>query len=189
MRSGRTYEVFVGGKPVGLVGSTVRTLKQRRSNRYIARFGPTVELRLIREVPRHESEDDISYNFHLKAAEALDIAKRKTYEEDGGLNQMSPLIQAAGRSLLDTELGRLGGLAGGRKGGLISGRRSVENGHLARLRTPEHQSAAGRIGGRIGGPRGSRESKVCAGQMGSQKGLCQRWNINRGKPCVCGNHR
>jgi hypothetical protein len=188
MKSGRKYEVFVNGRPVGLVGSTVRTLKQRRSNRYIARFGPTVELRLIREVPRHEGYSDQDYNFRLKAAEAMDIVRKKTWVEDGGLNKMSPLVQASGSPMLEAERGRLGGIAGGRNGGLISGRKSVENGHLASLRTPEHQREAGRRGGRVGGPiggtKGRHEDKVRAGRIA----MCKRWSINRGKSCVCGVH-
>ena len=121
MRTGRTYEVFVNDKPAGLVGSTTRTLEQRRKNHYLKRFGPAVELRLIREVPRPESYSEMDYNFYLKACEAMDIARKKTYIEDGGLNKISPLIQALGHPMLDSEMARLGGLAGGHKGGLIGG--------------------------------------------------------------------
>jgi len=169
VRSGRTYEVFVDGKPVGLVGSTIRSLVERRSNGYTKRFGRGVELRLIREVLRHKSEDDESYNFHLKAAEALDIARKKTYREDGGLNKISPLIQAIGHpAILEMERGRMGGRAsiqwakanpeqaflnsskagklGGRKGGLLGGKRvrelypnmAEENGHRQGLINAEN---------------------------------------------------
>jgi len=236
MRPGCTYEVFVADKPIRLVGSTILTLKQRRSNGYVKRFGPEVELRLIREIPRHETEDDVSYNFHLKAAEALDIVRKKTYLENGGLNKVSPLIQAIGHPVLEAEMGHLGGK--------ISGRINVENGHLARIRTPEHQREAGRISGRKAVDSGrlatiqTSENQAKAGRvavesgqiqalgrtegrkrvesgllasvchLGSKKAkalgvgifaagmqvkgncisLCKRWNINRGKPCVCGAH-
>jgi len=74
---------------------------------------------------------------------------------------------------------------------------------------PEHQKAAGRRGGRmqpheakvrggrLGGLAGSYEDKVRAGRISGQKAvasgqlasaLCRRWNINRNKPCVCGQH-
>lgn len=52
---------------------------------------------------------------------------------------------------------------GGHTQGLIQGRKNVENGHLASLRTKEHQSRAGRMGALMGGP----------------KGRHTRWHINR----------
>jgi len=177
MRSGRTYEVLVNGEPIGLVGSTLLTLKGRRRNGYIKRFGQGVELRLIREIPRHESEDDVSYNFHLKAAEALDIARKKTYFGTGGLNKISPLLQTMGRSMLESEMGRIGGLIQGRRNaknrtgvcapgvvekagrknvesghiqalGRIQGRKNAKSGRLKHIRTLEESVKGGRIGGR-----------------------------------------
>ena len=163
MRTGRTYEVFVGGKPAGLVGSTVRTLEQRRAAGYVKRFGPTVELRLIREVPRHESEDDASYNFHLKAAEALDIARKKTYIKDGGLNKISPLIQAIGHPMLEVEMGRIGGYIGGKRSHECHPEMAANNGkkygskggkQTHRLH-PELASENGNKGGRANAIRGT----------------------------------
>jgi hypothetical protein len=268
------------------VGSTIRTLAKRRVNGYTRRFGQGVELRLIREIPRPEDYSDSDYNFYLKACEAMDIARKKTYIEHGGLNKISPLIQAYGKSILEEEMGKIGGRIGIRKmpreamlrgasnagkigikkmsreakvrgalnqpreakvrGGLTQGlkhrengtgifsltpeerkqasskggrkavesghlakvrtvehqreagrkggRKSVESGHLARIRAPldhtsEHQRRAGCIGGRIGGPvsirKMPREAKVRGGQISG----CRRWNVNRGKPCTCGQHR
>jgi hypothetical protein len=78
-------------------------------------------------------------------------------------------------------MSRLGKIYGSRCGlinGPIFGRKNVENGHLDRIRplagnkgitaaiqrNPNHQLHAGNIG------------------------RCIRWNIKRGKSCVCGNH-
>ena len=47
-------------------------------------------------------------------------------------------------------------------GGRISGRNNANNGHLASLRTPEHQRAAGRLGGIVGGR--------IAGRMAAESG-------------------
>jgi hypothetical protein len=209
----------------------MRPLKQRRTAGYVKRFGQSVELRLIREVPRHESEDDINYNFHLKAAEALDIARKKTYVEDGGLNKLSPLIQAMGHPMLEAEMGKIGGriggriggpiairkisrdakVRGGRKSGLIQGRRNAESGHMRALGL---SGIGARIGGKISGPvlgRKNVESGHLAyiskkgGQVAGRKAAksgqlartaskggcistCKRWNIDRGKPCICGKH-
>ena len=100
---------------MGLVGSTIRTLAKRRVNGYTRRFGQGVELRLIREIPRPEDYSDSDYNFYLKACEAMDIARKKTYIEHGGLNKISPLIQAYGKSILEEEMGKIGGRIGIRK--------------------------------------------------------------------------
>lgn len=54
----------------------------------------------------------------------------------------------------------------GRIGGRIAGRKNIESGHLARLRTPEHQARAGRIGGRIGG-----RKNVETGHLASIRGM------------------
>jgi len=204
MTSGRTYEVFVDGKPVRLVGSTIRTLKVRRSSNYTKRFGSNVELRLIREVPRPEDYSDSDYNFYLKACEALDIARKKTYTEDGGLNRISPLIQALGHPTLEREMGRIGNRKGKARGGKIGGRIggrivSLMSGHMQKANRLQPQEAKSRggitqgyknksnklgffapgmtsKGGRIGGP------------IGARVGNCKRWNIDRGKACICGKH-
>jgi hypothetical protein len=202
MRSGRTYEVFVDDKPVKLVGSTLLSLKERRKNGYIKRFGPTVELRLIREIPRHENEDDVAYNFHLKASEALDIARKKTYIKDGGLNKISPLIQAIGGTMLETERGKIGGLSqpreakvrGGRTQGYIQGpknvesgqiralgRKNVETGRLRKICTFEVQSKGGKIGGRIAVKTGQLK-RVCTSEVCSKGGRIQgRKNVESGQ--------
>lgn len=58
---------------------------------------------------------------------------------------------------------------GGSIGGVISGRKAVESGHLARLRTKEHQQEAGRKGG---------QAAVDSGQVVSLAHL--RWHVRRG---------
>jgi hypothetical protein len=156
MRLGRTYEVFVDGKPVGLVGSTTHTLTERRRGGYVKRFGPSVELRLIREVPRPEGYSDLDYNFRLKAAEAMDIVRKKTYIENGGLNKVSPLLQAFGHPMLEAEIGKIGGR--------VQGRRNVESGHLASITTLENSAKGGRIGGPISIRNQPREVKVRNGR-------------------------
>ena len=140
MRSGRVYEVFVNGEPVKLVGSTVRTLKQRRSSGYVKRFGAGVDLRLVREIARPADYSNKDFEFYLRACEAMDIARKGTYDEHGGLNKLSPLVQSLGYPLI-SEIAQLGGRIGGRK--------NAESGHLASIATFESRSKGGRIGGRI----------------------------------------
>lgn len=212
MKSGRTYEVFVDGNPVGLVGSTTNSLEWRRQKGYTKRFGQGVELRLIREVPRHESESDVDYNFHLKAAEALDIAKKKAYWEDGGLNKVSPLIQAIGHPMLEKEMGRIGGKIGGSLGArnqprevkVNNGRKGDREGKARSGRNVpmEARVRGGRKGGLIGGQSNAKNhTGFCgrslekmradgrkAGRIGFPIALCNRWNIKRGKSCTCGSH-
>lgn len=161
MHSGRIYEVFVDGVPVNLIGSTVKSLEQRRRNGYTKRFGLSVELRVVREIPRPAGYSDSDYNFYLKACEARDIARKHTYIETGGLNKISPLIQVLGHPMLEREMGKIGGRASvtsgqlakiqiienQRKGGSIAGRKNIESGHLKNIRTLEHQRAAGRVAG------------------------------------------
>jgi hypothetical protein len=88
---------------------------------------------------------------------------------------------------------------GGKIGGKISGRKNVETGHMDSMHTIDNQRKGGRKniesghitsiatkescskGGKIGGRKG--------GLKGGPIGMCQRWNINRGKPCTCGKHQ
>jgi hypothetical protein len=100
MKVGKIYEVYANGKSVRLIGSTSQSLKERRRNKYVKRFGLTVELRLVREIVRPVGYDDRDFDFYLKSCEAMDITRKKSYREDGGLNLISPLIQALGGKLL-----------------------------------------------------------------------------------------
>lgn len=50
--------------------------------------------------------------------------------------------------------GRIGGARGGRISGRITGRINVESGHLEHLRSPQHQSVAGTVGGNLAAERG-----------------------------------
>ena len=71
----------------------------------------------------------------------------------------------------------------------LGGKKHVESGHLARLRTPEHQRNAGKLGGKIQGKRNAESDQwVRIQRMGAKVANCSRWNISRGKPCVCGQH-
>ena len=63
------------------------------------------------------------------------------------------------------------------------GQQSVENGRLASYRTPEHQSEAGKRGGRV-----KSEAKLAACRANFKIASCLRYNIRRGKPCTCGKH-
>jgi hypothetical protein len=99
------------------------------------------------------------------------------------------------------------------KGGRAQGRRNIESGQLASIaglggrKCVENgldYAAMGRIGGRKGGRNQPREVKAANGRSTREKGLgifapgasgagsrvtnCLRWNIRRGKPCVCGRH-
>jgi hypothetical protein len=87
---------------------------------------------------------------------------------------------------------------GGRAQGLIQGQKNVENGLLASLRTPKHQSDAGRISGRNNVENGhmSRirnlpQTKVAQREAGLRAALfnnCTMWHIKRGKSCICKRH-
>jgi hypothetical protein len=169
MRSGRTYEVFLNGNPLGIVGSTILSLSQRRVHGYTRKFGAAVELRLIREVPIPKGYNEEGYRFYLASCETFDIIRRKTWIEDGGRNIKSPLAQLLGlvqltkneRRLLGKRVGQQNIKSGqikrlalrkdwrfstGQKMGLRygahQGRVNAESGLLKRNRTPEHQQKA-----------------------------------------------
>ena len=65
-----------------------------------------------------------------------------------------------------------------------AGRRSG----LKSAQKPGFMAGIGRLGGSIGGRRGSHDDHSRAGLIGSLIGNCKRWNIDRGKPCTCGKH-
>lgn len=95
-----------------------------------------------------------------------DLTGRDYVQECHKCNQarMSPEAKArqSARGFTDDERAQ-----GGRTRALTGGTED-----LARARTLEHQSTAGRLGA----------------AAGSRKALCQRWNINRGLSCTCGRH-
>ncbi len=211
------YEVFVNNRPTRLVGSTTQTLAQRRRNGYTKRFGPTVELHLVREVSRPDGYSDSDFNFYLKACEAMDIARKKTYQEHGGLNKISPLVQALGHPMLEAEMGRVGGHIAVKSGQIYkigslpqskaarreNGKKLVENGHFSRITTSESCARGGSTGGATQGRKNvetghiiriaTAEGRAKGGRKTADSGYlatarCKRWNINRGTPCVCGQH-
>jgi len=57
------------------------------------------------------------------------------------------------------------------------GQTNVESGHMDRMRAKADLAAGGRTAGRMAAENGT-----------LAKAICKRWNINRGKPCVCGTH-
>jgi|SRR5208282_1583469 len=65
-----------------------------------------------------------------------------SYPDEGGFNKTIP------RSEDYQNIGRIGGLIRGP----ALGRENVKNGHLAKIRTHEHQVAAARLGGSVQGP-------------------------------------
>jgi len=71
-----------------------------------------------------------------------------------------------------------------KEGWLKAGRIAVENGQLASLRTAEHQRKAGRERIRLYGIPSTPEGRA----KGGRSTCCLRWNIRRGKLCVCGTH-
>ena len=68
---------------------------------------------------------------------------------------------------------------GGLTGGVIAGQNNVQSGYIAKL---------GRTHGAINVEKMPRESKVLGGKIGGPIAMCKRWNINRGKSCICGHH-
>lgn len=72
-----------------------------------------------------------------------------------------------------------------RNNGRVQGRKNVESGQLAKVSTTESRIKGGHIAGRISG-----HKAVESGHWArvASSGACQRWNINRGKPCTCGKH-
>ena len=82
-------------------------------------------------------------------------------------------------------LGRSG--VGGRIGGPIQGRKHAENKTGVCGRTPEQISEHAYMGGCISGRKAVESGQIQAlGRSGITN--CLRWNIRRGKSCVCGKH-
>lgn len=75
------------------------------------------------------------------------------------------------------------------KGGKTQGRNNVKNGHLAII-----ASKGGKVSGKIQGRKNAYDGHLASirskenSAKGARKANCLRWNIRRGKPCVCGNH-
>ncbi len=197
-----------------MVGSTTKPLRERtwgyRSTMKWFRDG-RYELVTIRVV-NHDNPE--IFPVYLKAVENCEIARNHTWREEGGRNKIAPLIQWMGSAQFEFERGRLGGIVGGKvagrkaaesgqiqRAGVLGrkknmengqpfrlGRHNVESGHLAKLRTPEHQAKAGRIGGKLGGktqgPIQGRKNadsgllaKICAN--GGRAASHLRWHVNR----------
>jgi hypothetical protein len=84
-------------------------------------------------------------------------------------------------------IGHIGGLIGGHKGGITAIRKlsreaKVRGGkEAARIQPREAKVRGGHAGGSIGGHLG--------GPIGALITNCLRWNVHRGKPCICGKHK
>jgi hypothetical protein len=180
MLIGRIYAVYVKGKFIRLIGSTERELKHRRRE-HARKFGPTTRLKLIREIT-DTIGDKLFFRLRLRIAEALEVAKRKCYVEDGGLNKTSPALQ--GLALWDVDLGATSGrIAVQRKlgihapgmqklGGLtILKRRLGIHSRKFRKRCihPSRESCI------RGGRAGSRADKIRASRLGTHV----RWHLQR----------
>lgn len=88
-----------------------------------------------------------------------------------------------------------------RKGGLVTGNNNIKTGHIQRLgreniksgrlasvTTKETCAAGGRRHFELYGNPGTFEGRSKVGRIYGRITCCLRWNIRRGKPCVCGNH-
>ncbi len=212
-----------------MVGSTIRSLGSRTTGYRKHRWFRAGKYRLV-AIRAVEHEDKEFFPIYLKAVENCEIARNHTWKDEGGRNQMAPLVQWMGSPMLESEKGRIGGLIGirrmteeirsraGKIGGKISGRKAaesgqiqragilgrkknmetgqpsrlgkqnVENGHLAKLRTTEHQAKAGRKGGLLGGKTQGRIQGPKNIASGLLKSICAdggraaghtRWHIKR----------
>lgn len=116
----------------------------------------------------------------------------KTAVESG---QLASVAGMGGRVAVESgQLARLRTPEHQRKVAAASGRKAVESGRLTHIATFESRSKAGKRNiesghisklGRKYGPVNGRKA-VESGFM--PKLLCTRWNINRGKSCICGKH-
>ena len=122
--------------------------------------------------------------YHIRIA-VNEYAEYNKIPPEKRRNKQSPLLQLD-RVSSSEDLARIGGRNQPREAKVAGGRNGSRN------QPREAKAAAGRIGGRnqpreakaAAGRNGSREAKAA----GSRIGNCKRWNINRGKPCVCGVH-
>ena len=135
------------------VGSTTQFLSQRFNAAYRRKHSNHF-LREVRVIESNEfdwykkGDYDCPFLWHLAAIEHLEMLKMNTYRKGPLSNKQSPLDQKA-FGFVAGVAGTIGGQIGGKIGGKINGRKRVESGALAALRTPEHQSKAGKAAGRL----------------------------------------
>lgn len=101
------------------------------------------KLEPYRTVARNGMSDE-DYGMYAAAVEHMEICRNRTWDVQGGRNRMSPVCQMVWGPEARREVARMGGSIGG----ITAGRKAVESGHLASLRTPEHQGAAAKCAGR-----------------------------------------
>lgn len=124
-----------------------------------------------------------------KTAEAFLITRRR-----GGKTQGRKNVESGHLANIRSKAGKMGGRTnaqsghmerlgksgvGGRLGGKIGGRKNAESGLLTRIRTFDSCSRGGKRAAELH-PNHAREA--------GRKGICSRWNVGQGKPCVCGQH-
>jgi hypothetical protein len=130
--------------------------------------------------------EPIANQIEANEAETIAMFQFRTWHGyEGGMNLTVP--GCADYTALARNQPREAKVRGGRIGGRIAGRRNVESGHLAKLRTPEHQRQAARMAGRrnvesghlrsissLGARSQPRESKVFGGQVTQMKRKIKR---------------
>jgi hypothetical protein len=131
-------------------------------------------------------------------SEVVNIFKLHTWRGYGGMNLELPGFQnyaeftkLAGAIAVQTgQLLRVASL-GGKIGGKIAGKIAVETGQLKSV-----AHLGGKVSGSLTGDKAPWK-KITGKLLGDRnaksglliKALCQRWNINRGKICTCGDHK
>lgn len=179
------YDAYPEGQDFPIYGGSTKDLKRRQKEHRKSHpdwFGKGI----LKEVRKVEGwfETESSFDAYVAVVEQAHIIDRG-YEDALGENQVLPVDAYLNGFCPTFEMRRKAGLTSGpiqgRKNaenghmqaigkfyGLIQGQKNVESGHIqaiaALARTPEHQRMAGQISN------------------------CFRWQIQRGKPCVCGRH-
>jgi hypothetical protein len=106
----------------------------------------------------------------------LSPEQRKLGSRNGGITQGRKNVENVG---FLSRAGKVGGRVGNREGKKLSGLAAVKRGDG--MHSPEIRKRNGKTQGKINADNGHL-NKI------SKKARCQRWDINRGKPCVCGQH-
>jgi hypothetical protein len=150
--TGRIYHVVdkTTGEVVK-VGSTICSLKKRFAypdyqKKYTNHFLREAKVLISGELDWYQKNDPYCpFLWHLVASEHMEIVRQKTFDKGEFSNQISPLVQKY--------VGFDGWLYGS-VGGKIAGKKNVESGHWATLRTHEiimmGAKAAGALAARTG---------------------------------------
>jgi hypothetical protein len=175
------------------VGSTTNSLKRRFSysdytQKYTNHFLREAKIIRSSDLDYYDREDPFCpFLWHLVASEHMEILKQNTFRKNKFSNRISPL---------DQKYFGFDPFVYGAEGGRIGGRRNVESGHWATLRTPEiimmGAKAAGAVAVKTGQIYRIRTKEACyrggvtqgnkakeSGQWGEVKnlGLHTRWHV------------